>query len=85
MERKGSRTSRVARTTAGVVLVAGGSVLLLLPGPGLLMIGAGLALMPGGRRTLDRARAVVVPRARDAAQLVGRWLEQQSPRGSRAR
>ena len=49
-----SRALRALRTSAGLVLIATGAPLLVLPGPGLLIIGAGIALIPGGRRKLER-------------------------------
>ena len=78
-ERRGSRALRVVRTSAGLALVATGTALLVLPGPGVLMIGAGIALIPGGRRKLERAREVLEPRARELARHVNRWIEQRRP------
>ena len=63
-----STASRVGRVAAGLGLLAGGVVLLFIPGPGLLLIFFGLALFAGesgwlaGR--LDRAEPVVRRRAR---------------------
>jgi Putative transmembrane protein (PGPGW) len=42
-----------------VVLIAGGTVLLFLPGPGIATIAAGVALIPGGARKVARARAYI--------------------------
>ena len=51
---------RVARVTAGVVVCGVGIALLVLPGPGLVVLAAGLALLaqdvPFARRLLDRVR-----------------------------
>lgn len=50
----------VAKTVVGVLLVASGIVMLVLPGPGLLVIAAGVALIlsqfDGGRRIIARLR-----------------------------
>jgi hypothetical protein len=51
---------RTARTITGFVLLGGGIVMLALPGPGLLTIAAGLAMLarefPWARRLLDQVR-----------------------------
>jgi hypothetical protein len=51
---------RVARDVAGFVLCGVGIALLVLPGPGLVVLAAGLALLaqdvPFARRLLDRVR-----------------------------
>jgi UPF0716 family protein affecting phage T7 exclusion len=51
---------RLVKLSIGVVLVVAGIAMLVLPGPGLLSIAAGVALMlsqwPRGRRTLARLR-----------------------------
>jgi UPF0716 family protein affecting phage T7 exclusion len=53
----------VATSILGAILVAAGIVMLVTPGPGLLSIAAGLALLartfPWARRLLDRARQAV--------------------------
>jgi uncharacterized protein (TIGR02611 family) len=50
-----------ARTTAGFALLLTGVIMLALPGPGLLTIAGGLALLaydfPWAQRLLDRLRA----------------------------
>jgi uncharacterized protein (TIGR02611 family) len=58
-------------TLVGVVLIAVGIVLLVLPGPGLLVMALGLAVLateyPAAQRLLDRLKAsppVVAVRAR---------------------
>jgi hypothetical protein len=47
-------------------MVAFGVPMLVLPGPGLLMIGGGLAVLasefPAARRVLDRVKGVAAPR-----------------------
>jgi hypothetical protein len=57
-----TRNERAIRTAAGVALIAGGAVLLVLPGPGIATIAAGVALIPGGARKVARARAYIEPR-----------------------
>lgn len=59
-----TRSSRAARTIGGAAMIAAGSILLVLPGPGLAFIAAGIAVMPDGRRKLARVRAILEPRAR---------------------
>jgi hypothetical protein len=60
-EAKRSLVRRLARDIAGAVLVFFGLILLVLPGPGLLVIAAGLALLaqdvPFAHRLLQRVRA----------------------------
>jgi hypothetical protein len=63
-----SRTTHKLRTAAGAGLIAGGTVLLLLPGPGLAMITAGIALLPDGKRKLARVRETIGPYARRLAE-----------------
>jgi hypothetical protein len=52
--------ARVARTLAGSILVTAGLALLVLPGPGLLLIAAGLSVLAfdhhWARGLLDRIR-----------------------------
>ena len=45
--RNGPRSLMIAQVVLGVILVAGGGVLLFVPGPGLLFIVFGLALIAG--------------------------------------
>jgi uncharacterized membrane protein YgaE (UPF0421/DUF939 family) len=63
-----SRTTHTLRTAAGAGLIAAGAVLLLLPGPGLAMIAAGITVLPDGRRKLARTRELIEPRARRFAE-----------------
>lgn len=71
--RRFQRLSRVvAVTTAGFLLLTVGVALLFLPGPGLLLIVAGLAVLAGEYRWADRARhhaATRVRGVRDRARL----------------
>lgn len=64
-------SSIVAVSVIGTVLVAVGIVMLVTPGPGLLLIVAGLAVWARefrwARRLLDHARARVRHRARRSA------------------
>jgi uncharacterized protein (TIGR02611 family) len=68
----GRNSKRVAITIVGFVLVLGGVVLLVLPGPGMLIIIAGLAVLGSeymwARRMLDMAKK----KAREAAARVRR-------------
>ncbi|WP_051807865.1 PGPGW domain-containing protein [Actinoplanes subtropicus] len=60
MPSKRPAVARIARTGGGVVLLAVGAALLVLPGPGLLVIAAGLTLLAAdhdwARRMLSRVR-----------------------------
>jgi uncharacterized protein (TIGR02611 family) len=51
---------RIAITVVGMVLLAGGAVMMVTPGPGLLLIIAGLAVLATeyawARRALDKAK-----------------------------
>jgi uncharacterized protein (TIGR02611 family) len=66
----GRNGKRVAVTVLGFALLLGGVVMLVTPGPGLLVVAAGLALLATeyawARRALDRARA----KAKGAAERV---------------
>lgn len=68
----GRSSKRIGVSVAGFALVAGGIVMLVLPGPGLLVIVAGLAVLATeyawARRALDEAKR----RARQAARTVRR-------------
>jgi Putative transmembrane protein (PGPGW) len=57
---------RVLKFGAGVALTAVGVPLLVLPGPGLLAVGGGLALMSDEIPALRRARRAIAERARRA-------------------
>ncbi len=52
IEKRSSRLSGVVQLVAGAGCVLVGIPLLILPGPGLLAVGAGAALMVNGGRTL---------------------------------
>jgi uncharacterized protein (TIGR02611 family) len=68
----GRNSKRVAITIVGFVLILGGVVLLVLPGPGMLIIIAGLAVLGTeymwARRMLDMAKR----KAKEAAARVRR-------------
>jgi hypothetical protein len=72
--RQGSAAMRVARLLVGVGLLAGGVVLLFIPGPGLLLIVFGAALVAGESAAvaglLDRAEP---PLRERAARLAAWW------------
>jgi hypothetical protein len=74
--REGSVAMRVARLIAGVGLLAGGVVLLFIPGPGLLLLVFGAALVAGESkavaRLLDRAEP---PLRRAAGRAADGWRE----------
>jgi hypothetical protein len=71
--REGSPAMRIARLTVGLALLAGGVVLLFVPGPGLLLLVFGAALVAGESKTvaswLDRAE----PPLRRAARRLAAW------------
>ncbi len=72
--------ARVARAGAGWALLAVGTALLVLPGPGIPLILGGLALLAREYRWARRARVTL--RARWRAARRGRWG--RGPRGIRA-
>jgi len=57
----------VGQVIAGIVLVAGGGVLLFIPGPGLLFIVFGLALIAGLSKPLARLLDRIEPPVRRKA------------------
>lgn len=69
---------RIAVTVVGFVLIAGGLVMLVLPGPGLLAIVAGLAVLATeytwARRALDEAK-------RRTGDVAGRLRRKKPSRG----
>lgn len=76
LRESGSATLRVIALLTGAVLIAGGVILLFLPGPGLLFLVFGLALFAGESRTLagwlDRAEP---PVRRRLAAIRRRWRQ----------
>lgn len=75
-----SRTKQL-RTVGGVALIASGTALLVLPGPGLALITAGITLLPDGKRKLERVRAIAEP----ALQVLVALRAAKARRASRAR
>jgi uncharacterized protein (TIGR02611 family) len=69
---------RIAVTVVGVVLLAGGLVMMVTPGPGLVAIIAGLAVLATeyawARRALEKARE----RGKSAAGAVRRGLRKRT-------
>ena len=68
-----SHTKRVLRAIGGVALVAVGIVFCFLPGPGLLGIVFGLALLAGMSRWLSRQMDRVEPRVRHGLHQSNVW------------
>lgn len=75
-------SKRIAVFVVGVVLVGGGIAMLVLPGPGLLVIIAGLAVLATefawAERLLDQAKEQA-SKAKDKAQ--GRWRKRKQQSG----
>ena len=75
-----SRVQRIVYLALGTLLLAGGVVLLFIPGPGLLLILFGAALFAGESRwlaaQLDRAEPVV---RRHAHRALERWRAASLP------
>ncbi|HSL59185.1 MAG TPA: PGPGW domain-containing protein [Acidimicrobiales bacterium] len=74
-EAKAHLLVRIARILAGTFVVLAGTAMLVLPGPGLLVIAAGLSILsidvPFARRLLDQVRARL---PQDADGSVPRWV-----------
>ncbi|MGE0790935.1 MAG: PGPGW domain-containing protein [Sandaracinaceae bacterium] len=68
----------IALVVLGSLLVAGGGVLLFVPGPGLLLIVFGLALIAGVSKTLARLLDRAEPRVRSGARRVKAWWREAS-------
>ena len=66
----GRSGKRIAVTTVGFLLVAVGLVLLVVPGPGLLLIAAGLAVLA---TEYTWARSALEQTKRRAGQMTDRW------------
>ncbi len=79
-ERKGRGASRIVVPVIGILLLAGGVVLLFIPGPGLLLIAFGAALIAQQSlwlaRLLDRLEPVLLRLARSAKSL---WKKAATP------
>jgi uncharacterized protein (TIGR02611 family) len=75
----GRNSKRVAITIVGFVLIIGGSLLLVLPGPGMLVIIAGLAVLGTEYMWARRALEMAKQKAREAADKVRRRRRQPEP------
>jgi uncharacterized protein (TIGR02611 family) len=68
---------RIAVTVVGFVLLAGGLVMMVTPGPGILVIIAGLAVLATeyawARRTLDRTKE----RAKQGGNAIRDWFRRR--------
>src|SRR5512138_1700897 len=80
MRQHGTRAGAIVRIGLGAVLVAGGIVLLFIPGPGLLVAMFGFALFAGESKALARALDRCEPPVRRRARQVARWWRDRSRR-----
>lgn len=71
--KKEGRALRVATTTLGAIFLAGGIVMLFIPGPGLLVAIFGLALIAGVSERLARLLDRIEPPLRRAGRRAKRW------------
>jgi hypothetical protein len=71
--KKGSRALMVAQVALGVVLVTGGVALLFIPGPGLLFIVFGLALIAGLSKRLATLMDRMEPKVRRFGRAMKWW------------
>ncbi|MEN3941949.1 PGPGW domain-containing protein [Prosthecobacter sp. SYSU 5D2] len=79
-ERKGSGIwQRILYLGIGLALVAAGVAFLALPGPGLLVMALGLALMAGEFRTMARGLDQVEVGLRAAGQKLREWWQRLKP------
>jgi hypothetical protein len=83
--RSASRGAIFVRAAIGALLIAGGVVLLFIPGPGLLAMLFGVALVAGESRWLATHMDRLEIRARDAAaplrQRWRRWRRRRTGKG----
>jgi hypothetical protein len=82
MKRKSKKHAAVA-TALGVLLLVSGVVLLFMPGPGLLLIVFGLALVGSHVKRVADAMDRAEPALRDRGRRIARWWRHLS-RGSKA-
>jgi putative transmembrane protein PGPGW len=79
-ERKGHGTSRIAFALVGILLIAGGIVLLFIPGPGIPLIAFGVALLAQQSlwlaKLMDRLEPVLRRLARKGESL---WKKAATP------
>ncbi|MDB4961408.1 MAG: hypothetical protein JWP01_1407 [Myxococcales bacterium] len=71
--KNGSKALMVAQVALGVLLVSGGVLLLFIPGPGLLFIVFGLALIAGLSNKLAALMDRMEPKVRRGARALKRW------------
>jgi hypothetical protein len=69
----GSKALMVAQVALGVILVSGGVLLLFIPGPGLLFIVFGLALIAGLSRKLAALMDRMEPKVRRFGRAAKQW------------
>ncbi|HEY4179145.1 MAG TPA: PGPGW domain-containing protein [Kofleriaceae bacterium] len=75
---KESRGLLVAQTVIGALLLVGGIILLFIPGPGLLLMVFGLALIAGISRSLARLLDRAEPPVHRAAHRAKLWWKHAS-------
>jgi hypothetical protein len=73
MRLHGSRGGAIARSIAGVLLVVLGLVMLVAPGPGIIVTLFGLGLLGGQSKTLARGLDRVEPELRRLGRGAKRW------------
>ena len=71
----------VAAVIAGLVLIAGGVVLLFVPGPGTIVIAFGLALLASQSRRLAHKMDRAEPAVRRAGKRIAHWWTTMSKGG----
>jgi hypothetical protein len=76
--KRANRGARIGLAITGALIVAIGIALLVLPGPGLLFVVFGLALLAGLSGTLARGLDRVEPKIRKQAKLMRRGWRQLS-------
>lgn len=76
--REHSRRHNIVSLALGVLLLAGGVVLLFIPGPGLLLIVFGLALVASHSRRLSEGLDRVEPKLRRSGRRMTRWWRARS-------
>ena len=76
--RRSGRGLLVATVVLGAILVAGGIVMLFVPGPGILVAIFGLALIAGASRPLARTLDRAEPVARRQARRGKQWWSRSS-------
>lgn len=77
MKRKSKKHSAVA-IALGVLLLAGGVVLLFMPGPGILLIVFGVALVGSHSEKISDMLDRAEPKAREKGHALSRWWKARS-------